>query len=334
MLNGRAPYDMLLTHGFVLDGENRKMSKSLGNVISPQKVSDTLGAEILRLWVASTDYSGDVALSDTILKRVVESYRRVRNTLRFALSNTVDFDPVSMQVPAEQWLEIDRYEDFEFHLIVSKLLAYCSEDLGGLYLDVLKDRLYTSAKHSAQRRAAQNALWHITHGLLRLLAPILSFTTEEAWSIFASAEENRFGTIFAETYHRYPEIADGNALIAKWDKVRQIRSLVAKKLEDVRAEGRIGASLQAEVTLYASGEDLDILNSLGDELRFVLITSSAKVVPAQDSPIEVEVNPSQFQKCARCWHYRADVGADAKHPSICGRCNQNLYGAGEHRHIA
>jgi isoleucyl-tRNA synthetase len=350
MLNGRAPYDMLLTHGFVLDGENRKMSKSLGNVISPQKICDTLGADILRLWVASTDYSGDVALSDTILKRVVESYRRVRNTLRFLLSNTVDFDPASMQMPVDHWLEIDRYalarmaalqdevlnhyQEFEFHLAVSKLLGYCSEDLGGFYLDVLKDRLYTSAPHSEQRRAAQNVLWHITHALLRLLAPILSFTAEEAWGIFAKPQENRFQTLFAETYHRFPAIDDSAALIAKWERLRTLRSDVAKKLEEVRSEGRIGASLQAEVALEASGDDLTLLKSLGDELRFVLITSAAQVSDGSSQALAVDVRPSSHQKCARCWHYRPDVGQDAAHPSICARCNLNLYGAGEHRRVA
>jgi isoleucyl-tRNA synthetase len=349
MLNGRAPYDMLLTHGFVLDGENRKMSKSLGNVISPQTVCDTLGADILRLWVASTDYSGDVSLSDTILKRVVESYRRVRNTLRFLLSNLVDFDPASMLLGPEHWLEIDRYavarmqrlqeeilqhyQEFEFHVIVSKLQGYCSEDLGGFYLDVLKDRLYTSAKHAEQRRSAQNALWHITHAMLRLFAPILSFTAEEAFGIFAKASENRFGTVFAETYHRFPEIAGSAQLLDKWERIRAIRADVSKRLEEVRTEGRIGASLQAEVELAAAPEDFAMLESLGDELRFVLITSAARLRLA-DGDASISVEPSQHRKCARCWHYRADVGSDTGHPSICARCSQNLYGAGERRRVA
>jgi isoleucyl-tRNA synthetase len=317
---------------------------------SPQEICDTLGADILRLWVASTDYSGDVSLSDEILKRVVESYRRIRNTLRFLLSNTVDFDPASMQMPVERWLEIDRYavarmaalqeevlhhyQEFEFHLAVSKLLGYCSEDLGGFYLDVLKDRLYTSAPHSEQRRAAQNALWHITHGLLRLLAPILSFTAEEAWSIFAKPQENRFQTLFAETYHRYPAIDQSALLLARWERVRALRSEVAKKLEEVRSEGRIGASLQAEVELQVGGPDLALLQSLGEELRFVLITSAARVADSGSEALRVDAKPSSHQKCARCWHYRADVGQDAAHPSICARCNLNLYGAGEHRRVA
>jgi isoleucyl-tRNA synthetase len=350
MLHGRAPYDMLLTHGFVLDGESRKMSKSLGNVISPQKVSDTLGAEILRLWVARTDYSGDVNLSDTILKRVVESYRRVRNTLRFLLANTSDFDSGSMQMPVDEWLEIDRYaiarmaslqdevlrhyEAFEFHLVVNRLLAYCSEDLGGFYLDVLKDRLYTSAKDAPQRRAAQNALWHITSGLLKLFAPILSFTTEEAFAIFARENENRFGTIFAETYHVYPAIANAAALREKWERVRAVRGLVAKHLEEVRSEGRIGASLQAEIEVVASGADLDALLALGEDLRFVFITSAARVTAGAEGDVRVTVTPSAHAKCARCWHYRADVGSDADHKHLCARCCLNLYGGGEHRLIA
>ena len=349
MINGVAPYKALLTHGFVVDGEGRKMSKSLGNVIVPQKVSDTLGAEILRLWVASTDYSGELSLSDEILKRVVEAYRRIRNTLRFLLANLADFDPATDAVPVAELLEIDRYaiaraaelqrevvaayERFEFHPIVSGLQVFCSEDLGSFYLDVLKDRLYTTAPKSHARRSAQTALHHVTDALLRLMAPILSFTAEEAWPLFApKAWKDEGETIFTQTWHAFPTVPDAEALLAKWGRIRSWRGDVMRSLETVRTEGRIGSSLQAEVEVRASGELYDLLASLGDDLRFVLITSQARLVRAADD--EVIVTPSAHPKCGRCWHWRADVGANPAHPGICGRCVQNLTGDGEPRRAA
>jgi len=351
MLYGRAPFNMLLTHGFVMDGEGRKMSKSLGNVMSPQKISETLGAEILRLWVGSADYSGDVSISDEILKRIVEGYRRIRNTLRFLLANTADFDPTEDGLPVSAWLEIDRYavarmnalqvellqhyEDFEFHPVMAKLQSYCSEDLGGFYLDILKDRLYTTGRSSVARRSAQNALWHITSSLLRLMAPILSFTAEEAWSFFASESDKALGTIFATTYHALPEVTDGAALLEKWALIRAVRAEVTKRLEEVRVEGRIGASLQAELELRAAESRHAVLASLADDLRFVLITSQAKVSLATAGESEtIMVTPSTHPKCARCWHYRADVGSDPAHPGLCARCQSNLFGAGEVRRFA
>ncbi len=347
MLNGRAPYDALLTHGFVVDGQGRKMSKSLGNVIAPQKISETLGAEILRLWVAATDYSGELFISDEILKRVVESYRRIRNTLRFLLANTSDFDPKRHAMPVGEWLEIDRYalalaadlqksilEDYdryEFHPAVAKLQNFCSEDLGAFYLDILKDRLYTCAADSPARRAAQNALHHITQSLLRLMAPVLSFTAEEAWKVFQPGG----GTIFTHTSYRFPEVPDAADLLGKWQTLRDIRSKVQKLLETRRAAGEIGSSLQAEVEIEASGERLKLLQSLGDDLRFVFITSRAAVTAAGSASGEaIRAAPSGHAKCERCWHWRADVGADARHPAICGRCVQNLYGPGEPRAFA
>jgi isoleucyl-tRNA synthetase len=347
MLNGRAPYDALLTHGFVVDGQGRKMSKSLGNVIAPQKISETLGAEILRLWVAATDYSGELFISDEILKRVVESYRRIRNTLRFLLANTSDFDPRRHAMPVGEWLEIDRYalalaadlqksilEDYdryEFHPAVARLQNFCSEDLGAFYLDILKDRLYTCAANSPARRAAQNALHHITQSLLRLMAPVLSFTAEEAWKVF----QPEGGTIFTHTAYRFPEVPGAADLLGKWQTLRDIRSEVQKLLETRRAAGEIGSSLQAEVEIEASGERLALLQSLGDDLRFVFITSRAAVTaPGSASGEAIRVAPSKHAKCERCWHWRPDVGADAKHPAICGRCVQNLYGPGEPRTFA
>jgi isoleucyl-tRNA synthetase len=350
MTDGRPPYKALLTHGFTVDGEGRKMSKSLGNTLAPQKISDTLGADILRLWVASTDYSGELSISDEILKRVTEAYRRIRNTLRFLLANTSDFDVANDAVPMSELLEIDRYaiarmgelqaeilkhfEGYEFHPVVAKLQMYCSEDLGGFYLDILKDRLYTSGTTSKARRAAQTALYHITHALLRVMAPMLSFTAEEAWAVFAGKQAYKESdeTIFTQTYHALPEVPDGAALLAKYAALREIRAAVTKQLEEVRVAGGIGSSLQAEVEIRASGDKCALLESLGDDLRFVLITSQAKVTRvANESEEAIVVTPSSQPKCERCWHYRADVGADPAHPTICGRCVSNLFGSGEHR---
>ena len=319
MMNGRAPYKALLTHGFTVDGEGKKMSKSLGNTLAPQKISDTLGADILRLWIASTDYSGELSISDEILKRVTESYRRIRNTVRFLLSNTSDFDAAKDLVPVADMLEIDRYaiaqinalqaeiqahyNVYEFHPVVSKLQMYCSEDLGGFYLDILKDRLYTSGVTSHARRSAQSAIWHLTHALLRLMAPMLSFTAEEAWAVFASPDVNTDGTIFTHTYYQLPEVADGAALLTKYALLREVRNDVTKQLEEVRVAGGIGSSLQAEVALQASGDKFDALASLEDDLKFVLITSQASVSKVATAEEEsVAVTPSAAQKCERCWH--------------------------------
>jgi isoleucyl-tRNA synthetase len=353
MLNGCAPYKALLTHGFVVDGEGKKMSKSKGNVVAPQKVSDTLGAEILRLWVAATDYSGELSISDEILKRVVESYRRIRNTLRFLLANTSDFDAQRDAVTIDQLLEIDRhaiarmaqlqheirthFDEYEFHPVVAKLQMYCSEDLGGFYLDILKDRLYTSGVDSAARRSAQTAIWHITQALLRLMAPVLSFTVEEAWSMFADkATYDASGeTIFTQTFYTLPEIADADALLEKYASLREIRASVQKELEALRVSGAIGSSLQAEVAIHASGDKLSLLQELGDDLKFILITSDAHLVPVASSTEEkILVTASTHKKCERCWHYRADVGAHADHAGLCGRCVSNLFGQGERRRAA
>ncbi len=340
-LYGRAPYKGLLTHGFVVDGQGRKMSKSVGNVVAPQAVSDKMGAEILRLWTAATDYSGDLGLDEKILARVVDSYRRIRNTLRFLLANVSDFDAATEALPLDQLLEVDRYalaraaefqaevlahfERYEFHPVVAKLQVYCSEDLGGFYLDVLKDRLYTTAPKSLARRSAQTALWHITNAMLRWMAPFLSFTAEEAWQVFNGGE-----TIFTETFWTFE--APDAALLAKWSRVREIRELANKAIEDVRGQGLVGASLQAEVVIGAAEQDLTLLQSLGEDLKFVLITSAARVEAAAE--LSVTVTPTAHAKCERCWHYREDVGSIAEHPGLCGRCHSNLHGGGELRQIA
>ncbi len=335
---GRAPYRGLLTHGFTVDGQGRKMSKSVGNVVAPQQVSEKMGAEIIRLWCAATDYSGDLGIDDKILARVVDAYRRIRNTLRFLLANVSDFDPKTDAVPAEQLLEIDRYalsraaelqaeilahyEIYEFHPVVAKLQVYCSEDLGAFYLDVLKDRLYTTAPKSPARRSAQTALYQLTHAMLRWMAPFLSFTAEEAWKVFGASE-----SIFLETY------ADlgmpDEALLAKWNRIREIRYVVNKDIEALRAAGQVGASLQAEVALTVDAGDHALLRSLGEDLKFVFITSAIKLI-AGDA-LSTVVEASKHAKCERCWHYREDVGHDATHPTLCGRCTSNLYGAGEER---
>ena len=345
--SGRAPYKGLLTHGFATDGQGRKMSKSLGNIVAPQSVSDKLGAEIVRLWVASTDYSGDLNIDDKILARVVDAYRRIRNTLRFLLANTSDFDEATDAVPFEQLLEVDRYalaraaqfqaevlahyRVYEFHPVVAKLQVYCSEDLGAFYLDVLKDRLYTTAPKSLARRSAQTALWHITHAMLRWMAPFLSFTAEEAWPVLAPG---RSVSIFTETYSDVSGWVD-ETLLAKWSRIREIREFANKQIESVRTEGRVGSPLQATLVITAAPADHALLASLGDALKFVTITSQATLATqAPGDTLSVAVTPSTDSKCERCWHYRADVGHDPAHPTVCGRCTSNLYGGGEVRTVA
>ena len=344
-MEGRAPYRQLLTHGFLIDGQGRKMSKSLGNGIEPQEVSGTLGAEILRLWVASTDYSGELSLSPEILKRVVEMYRRIRNTLRFLLANVSDFDPKADLLPVERWVELDRYAlaaahdvqaavmrdygRYEFHFVAQKLHAFCSEFLGAFYLDILKDRLYTTAPSSRARRSAQSALYHITHSLLRLFAPTLSFTADEAWSLFVPGADD---SVFLKTAYELPSVSDGDALRQKWPVVREVRGEVQKDLEALRVAGKIGSSLAAEVQVLASGERHRVLTSLGEDLRFVMITSRVEVkevVTAAEH--KIIAGPSAHAKCPRCWHYRADIGSSAAYPELCGRCATNLQGPGEIR---
>jgi isoleucyl-tRNA synthetase len=294
--------------------------------------------------VAASDYSGDIAGDDKILARVVDAYRRIRNTLRFMLANTSDFDPQKDAVPLPELLEIDRYalaraarfqaevlahyRVYEFHPVVAKLQVYCSEDLGAFYLDVLKDRLYTTAPRSHARRSAQTALWHLTNAMLRWMAPFLSFTAEEAWKVFAP---NGPASIFEETYTDVSAWHD-DTLLAKWTRLREIRDVVNKEIETVRAEGRIGSSLQAEIAIGAEAADHALLASLGDDLKFVTITSKAVAAPAP--ALAVDVAPSAAAKCERCWHWRDDVGIDPQHPTICGRCTANLYGAGETRRAA
>ena len=340
-LYGRAPYRGILTHGFNVDGQGRKMSKSLGNVIEIATFAKDPGAEIARLWVASTDYSGDPPMDKKVIARVTDAYRRIRNTLRFLMANTSDFDMQKDGVPVEQMLEIDRYAlsraaqlqaeilahyaVYEFHPVVAKLQIYCSEDLGAFYLDILKDRLYTTAPTSLARRSAQTALHHITQAMLRWMAPFLSLTAEEAWGIVGSSE-----SIFLEAFATFD--APDEALLAKWSRIREIRDAVNKDIEVLRADGKVGSSLQANVALQVGPQDHALLASLGDDLKFVFITSAIILIANND--LAIWTTASSDAKCERCWHYRPDVGHDPAHPTLCGRCTSNLFGAGEERKVA
>ncbi|WP_398312370.1 isoleucine--tRNA ligase [Zoogloea sp.] len=347
-IDGHPPYKALLTHGFAVDGAGRKMSKSLGNVVVPQEVTGKLGADILRLWVASTDYSGELSISKEILDRVVEVYRRLRNTLRFLLANTADFDASTDMLPVSEWLEIDRYAlaltrklqtqaeadyaGYEFHRIVQALQNFASEDLGAVYLDVLKDRLYTTQTKSAARRSAQSALWHILQSVVRLMAPILSFTAEEIWQLLVKDADD---SVMLHAFHSLPAQDGEDALLERWTALRAIRADVQKEIEAVRAAGQVGSSLQAEVEIRATEGKYALLASLGDDLRFVLICSKSTLVKVSSEADEgILVSPSTHKKCERCWHYREDVGHDDAHPELCGRCTSNLYGTGEARSVA
>ena len=345
---GRAPYKQLLTHGFVVDQNGRKMSKSLGNVVAPQEVYNEFGADILRLWTASTDYSGELAISKEILKRVTESYRRIRNTLSFLFANLSDFSPIEHAVPQDQMVEIDRYAmilarqlqerlagDFypryAFHFAVKDIVAFCSEDLGAFYLDILKDRLYTTQADSHARRSAQTALYHITRSLVLLISPILCFTGEEAWDIIGGGEED---SVLFHTWHEFPSINEKSeeALLKKWQAVREVREAVTAAIEPLRADKSVGSSLQVEVAITAPDALAGYLKALGEELRFALLVSEVSVAKGDELAVAAKV--SGGEKCERCWHYTDDVGSVAAHPTLCARCAENVGGKGETRHYA
>ena len=346
MLDGVPPYKQLLTHGFVVDEKGEKMSKSKGNIVRPQEVIEKYGADILRLWVASTDYSGELRYGETIVKHVIENYRRVRNTLRFLLANTSDLSEADL-VPVDEMLELDRwamaftqkfqdavmaeYKEYRFHNVVTLLQTYASTDLGSFYLDVLKDRLYTTGATSHARRSAQTALWHITKNFLRLIAPILSFTAEEGWAVFAKNDDT---SVFLDPFETLPAPKDAEALLAKWERIRAIRADAQVAIEEERTKGTVGSSLQAVGTIRATAEDYELLATLGEELRFVMIMSAVELVRAEGDKTTVEVRASSEQKCERCWHYVPGVGSDAEHPTLCPRCVSNLFGSGEKRLFA
>src|SRR5688500_7901323 len=348
-LHDRAPYRAVLTHGFTIDEKGRKMAKSLGNVIVPQKVVGTLGADVLRLWIAATDYANEMALSDEILKRVAESYRRMRNTARFLLGNLHGFDPATDKVTASEMVQVDRwalwrtqqlqeeviaaYRSYQFHLIYQKVHNFCSVDLGGFYLDVIKDRLYTTGAKSLPRRSAQTAMFYIAEALMRWLAPILSFTSEEIWRYMPGA---RSESVLFNTWLELPKDLTQRPSI-DWDAILNVRSAISRELEKLRNAGSIGAPLDAEVDVYCKGQLLDTLQAFGEELRFAFITSAARVHSADSRPAGavaadegdnnttwIAVKPTTAVKCVRCWHKRPDVGQDSRHPELCVRCVTNI----------
>ena len=354
--NRHAPYKGVLTHGFTVDETGRKQSKSLGNIIAPQKVVGTLGADVLRLWVAATDYSNEMSVSDEILKRMADSYRRMRNTARFLLGNLHDFDPRQHTVAASRLVALDQwalartaalqreviaaYRDYQYHLIYQKVHNFCVVDMGGFYLDVLKDRLYTLRADSASRRSAQTALMEIAEAMVRWLAPILSFTAEEIWRFLPGQREE---SVMHSTWARLPEVP---ASAIEWPALINLRTDVTRRLEGLREQGAIGAPLDAEVDVYCTPDQFRRFAALGEELRFLFITSAARVHEASAEPqgavaaptaapagVWISVQPSSSTKCVRCWHHRPDVGSNAAHPELCSRCADNIDGSGETRHF-
>ncbi|MEL5569876.1 isoleucine--tRNA ligase [Serratia bockelmannii] len=359
-MKGKAPYKEVLTHGFTVDGQGRKMSKSIGNTVSPQDVMNKLGGDILRLWVASTDYTGEIAVSDEILKRSADSYRRIRNTARFLLANLNGFEPSTDCVAPEDMVVLDRwavgralaaqqdieqaYANYDFHEVVQRLMQFCSVEMGSFYLDIIKDRQYTAKSDSVARRSCQTALYHIMEALVRWMAPIMSFTADEIWGFMPG---KRAQYVFTEEwYDDLFGLAEGEPMNdAFWAELLKVRGEVNKVLEQARADKRLGGSLEAAVTLYADSELAARLNSLQDELRFVLLTSAASVAPLADAPadaqasellkgLKIAFSTAPGEKCPRCWHYTTDIGLVAEHADICGRCVSNVAGDGEKRNFA
>jgi len=352
-INGRAPYKQVLTHGFTVDQHGHKMSKSVGNVVPPQKVVNSLGADILRLWIGSTDYSGEMTVSDEILNRSADSYRRIRNTMRFMMANMEGFDPSKDLVDIDHMLILDKwivsktaelqknviseYDEYNFHFAMKSILNFCTNDLGGFYLDIIKDRQYTTQTDSLARRSAQSALFHISHAMVRWLAPILSFTAEEIWQFLPGSSNE---SIFLQTWYEGLEAKFNNHSI---DVSRDINNHLRKELEEMRRDKIIGSSLDAEVDIYCKDENYHALLELKDELRFVFITSDAKVHPLKDKPVNAKdidnslailVRKSEYEKCVRCWHHRPEIGQNIMHEEICSRCIENVTGDGETRIFA
>ena len=355
-MHGHAPYRAVLTHGCTVDEKGRKMSKSIGNVLVPQKLTNTLGADVVRLWVAATDYANEMSVSDEILKRMADSYRRMRNTLRFLLGNLHGFDPGRQLLAWDDLVAIDRwaiskafalqteivtaFRNYEFHAIYQKIHNFCVVELGGFYLDIIKDRLYTTGTVSAPRRSAQTAIYHIAEAMVRWIAPILSFTAEEVWGYLPGP---RLESVFLTDWHAFPVGAEQPSAI-DWDAFIALKTDVARELERLRSAGEIGAPLEAEVSVYASAAEAAKLGALADELRFLLITSQAHIIVRDTPPADagrtsaegvwIRVRPVNEPKCVRCWHLRSDVGSDARHPELCARCVVNVEGPGEERHFA
>ena len=352
-INGKAPYKQVLTHGFTVDKDGKKMSKSLGNVMSPQKVVNNLGADILRLWIASTDYTGEMTVSDEILNRSADSYRRIRNTMRFMLANTSGFSPLQNAIEFDNMLDLDKwivsktadlqvqvlkaYEQYNFHNAMQLILNFCSNDLGGFYLDVIKDRQYTTQEDSRARRSAQTALNHILEAMVRWLSPVLSFTAEEIWQNMPNEKSQ---SIFLSEWYKGLSVGYENIAI---DTARNINPFIRKQMEVMRSDKTIGSSLDAQVDLYCDEKTYQALDQLDDELRFVFITSDARIHPLIDKTDEciealegvfIKVSKSENEKCVRCWHHREDVGHHAEHIELCGRCIENVAGDGEKREYA
>lgn len=358
-IKGKAPYREVLTHGFTVDGQGRKMSKSIGNTVSPQEVMDKLGADILRLWVASTDYTGEIAVSDEILKRSADTYRRIRNTARFFLANLNGFDPAKHQVKPEDMVVLDRwavgraqaaqaeilkhYENYDFHNVIQRLMQFCSVEMGSFYLDIIKDRQYTAKSDSVARRSCQTALFHISEALVRWMAPVMSFTADEIWNELPG-ERAKF-VLTEEWYTNLFGLDAAEALNDDyWAELLAVRGEVNKVLEQARADKQLRGSLEAAVTLYADKALAEKLNALGNELRFVLLTSQVNVVDINEAPesaiasdiagLKIAFNKAEGEKCPRCWHYAADIGQVAEHAELCGRCVTNVAGNGEERKFA
>ncbi|OED39212.1 isoleucine--tRNA ligase [Chromatiales bacterium (ex Bugula neritina AB1)] len=357
-INGIAPYKQVLTHGFTVDQQGRKMSKSVGNVIAPQKVMKTLGADIIRLWVCSADYRGEMSVSDEILNRMSDSYRRIRNTMRFLLANLNGFNPAEHLVASDNLLALDQwavatagslqqdiceaFENYQFHTVYQRLHNFCTTELGGFYLDIVKDRQYTTQADSHARRSAQTAMYHLAEAMTRWISPVLCFTAEEIWRQLPGDHSE---TIFTQTYYTELAALPDSSLLSgnEWDRIIEIRIEVSRALEVLRVDGKIGSSLDAEVTLYCDQEILDLLSKLQDELRFVLITSYATLNPLEskttaatqaeidNGELWISASASTHAKCVRCWHHRTDVGTDDTHPELCGRCVENVEGSGEPR---
>lgn len=347
----RPPFKQVLTHGFVVDENGRKMSKSLGNIITPQDEINKTGADMLRLWIASSDYRYEMSAGQKVFKGAVDMYRRIRNTLRFLLANTDDFDPKTHAINPKDLISLDKfimhraqsvqeniikaYDAMDFHQVTQQVMAFCSQDLGGFYLDIIKDRQYTTQKDGKPRRSAQTALYHVAHALIRWIAPILSFTAQEAWEILKDTD----GYIFTQEWYQFPQFDMDKITEEDWQKILTAKEAINKQIESAREEKRINANLSAQVDLYADPELYQALAKLEDELRFVLITSAANLHPAQDGDtdengLKVIVSPATGEKCIRCWHIREDIGTDPKHPEICQRCLTNVEGTGEVRHFA
>ena len=354
-MHRRAPYEQVLTHGFVVDADGRKMSKSVGNVVSPVKVMNTLGADVMRLWVAAADYRGEMSVSDEILKRVSDSYRRIRNTIRFLLGNLDGFTPEDILEPAEM-LPLDRwavaraadlqdevkeaYESYQFLQVYQKVHNFCAFEMGAFYLDILKDRLYTTGHDSKLRKSAQTAMYHVLEEMVRWIAPVLSFTAEEIWKLIPGEREQ---TVFMSNWYQGPAGFEKDAYGKDfWNRATGLVNAVKGVIEPRRASKEIGGSLDAEVFVMArNDESASLLEAFGDELRFLLIVSDANVVEGVEPPGDatstddfvIWVKKSEAEKCVRCWHRREDVGSNPDHPELCGRCVSNVEGPGESRRM-